>query len=238
MGLGLSRVDLNAGPTKSFKRQFDIHLNELIESNSDFKVYPAMRYDVGNHPRSNQDFECEFASRNLAKTNPDKVLDVGSYRRFIIGLLAGYNVTTLDVRSRETTLSNETVLTSDAKQLDIPSDSFDSIVSLCAIEHFGLGRYGDEFDITADKKGFSEMVRVLRPGGSLIFTTTITMGEPHLGFNAHRIYNHEMIEDFCQGLTKQEETYFSYKMNRSCTKEEVTNLPKEMDIYCGCWTKN
>ena len=97
-------------------------------------------YDVGDHPKLFIDYECEFSARNLAKRRPRSVLNIGSYRHFIIGLLAGYEVTSLDIRKRKSDLGNETVLTADAKQLDIPSDSFDAVVSLCALEHFELGR--------------------------------------------------------------------------------------------------
>ncbi len=104
-------------------------------------------------------------------------------------MLAGYKVTTLDVRPRDSRLENETIVTSDAKKLDIPSDSFDMVVSLCTLEHFGLGRYGDEFDLDGDKKAFNEMIRVLKPGGRLVFSTTVTRSTPSLAFNAHRIYD-------------------------------------------------
>ena len=43
-------------------------------------------------------------------------------------------------------------------------------------------------------------VRVLKPGGHLIFSTTITRARPAIGFNAHRIYSYEMLREFCAGL--------------------------------------
>ena len=65
---------------------------------------------------------------------------------------------------------------------------------------FGLGRYGDEVDIDADVKSFNEMVRVLKPGGILIFLASITKGEPVIFFNRCRIYNYEMIQKLCEGM--------------------------------------
>ena len=184
------------------------------------------------------DYECMFAAQHLAKRNPTSVLDIGSYRHFIIGLLASYKVTTIDIRKRETFSDNEIVLLSDAKQLGVPSDSSEAIVSLCALEHFGLGRYGDEFDIDADRKAFSEMVRVLKPGGILIFTTTLTRAAPSIAFNAHRIYDLEMIRGLCGRLKVCEERFFSHRLGSYCSLEEVSNSPTVWDVYCGCWTKS
>jgi SAM-dependent methyltransferase len=193
--------------------------------------------DTGEHPNSYIDHECMFASRHLSRINPNSILDVGSYRHFILGLLAHYSVTTIDVRPRPATSINETVITCDARALNISSNVFDSVVSLCTLEHFGLGRYGDEFDIEGDKKALSEMIRVLKPGGRLILTTTITRSLPSLAFNAHRIYSLEMIRGLFEGMTSVEETFYSNALNRACHYEEVTENSSLWDVYLGCWER-
>lgn len=234
-GLRLSRISMSS--PNEFKQQYKRNLYELKKESNEFKIFEEFRYDGGDHPISYMDVECIFAAQNIRKRNSTSILDVGSYRSFILGLLAHYKMMTLDVRGREPFLDNETILTCDAKQLDLPKDSFDTIVSLCALEHFGLGRYGDEFDLDADKKAFNEMVRVLKPGGVLIFTTTITRSGPSIVFNVHRIYNHQMIRALCDGLELNEEKFFSHRIGNFCSLEEVTDLPGGWDVYCGCWTK-
>ena len=58
----------------------------------------------------------------------------------------------------------------DAKRLEnIKDNSVESLSSLCALEHFGLGRYGDEIDPEGCFKALREMQRILRPGGGIIF---------------------------------------------------------------------
>lgn len=243
IGLRLSRASRTLDipkdfKPKDFKQQYNLQLDEIRKTNRGFRVFQEFRCDVGSHPQSYVDYECMFATRHLAKRNPTSILDIGSYRYFVIGLLASYKVTTLDIRKREPCSDNETVLTCDAKQLDIPSNSFDSIVSLCACEHFGLGRYGDDFDIDADTKAFNEMVRVLKPGGILVFTTTITRATPSIAFNAHRIYDYKMIRGLCDGLKLCEEKFFSHRLGSYCSLEEVSNSDAVWDVYCGCWTKS
>lgn len=223
---------------EQFKKNYLKNLQALRKDPRGFKIYKEPRYDAGLHNADCRDFECGFAAKHINRLNPKNIMDIGSYRLFILGLLAGYKVTTLDVRDREAVFSKEVVITSDAKKLNLPDNYFDVVVSLCAVEHFGLGRYGDDFDLAADYNAFKEMVRVLKPNGRLIFSTTITRAEPAISFNAHRIYNHDMIKTLCVDLTCEEETYYIYRTGIFGSLAEVTLEPNAYDIYCGCWKKN
>ncbi|MBI5189199.1 MAG: DUF268 domain-containing protein [Nitrospirae bacterium] len=222
---------------REFMEGYRRALDELKRSPGGFDVHEEMWYETGEHPARYTDFEAAFAASHISRLDPASILDIGSYRLFILGLLANYRVTTLDVRRREPATPSETVVTGDAKDSGLPDGSFDAVVSLCALEHFGLGRYGDEFDPVADRKALAEMVRLLKPGGHLIFTTHITRGRPAIGFNAHRIYSREMLHERCAGLALVEERYYSHALNRYCSLEEVTDAPRVWDVYCGCWQK-
>jgi SAM-dependent methyltransferase len=227
-------------PPADFLAQFQKSLEYLKANRGDFvEVYPEFRYEVteAEHPASNIDHETAFAASCLYKSKPSNILDIGSYRHFVIGLLAHYPVTTVDVRKREPISSNETVLTCDAKDLKLPDHSFDAVVTLCAFEHFGLGRYGDTFDPDGDRKAIAQMIRVLRPGGHLIFTTTLHKKRPAIAFNAHRIYDRPLIHKLCSGLELVEERYYSQKLGSFCDFSEVTEHPTDDDIYCGWWKK-
>lgn len=217
--------------------RYERDLDELKQNSGHFCVFRELHYDLGFHPDDYIDFECAFAARHIRARTPQSILDVGSYRHFILGLLASYQVTTIDVRSRRPIAGNELVITCDAKRLDLPDDSFDVALSLSALEHLGLGRYGDEFDPDADTKAFQEMVRVLKPKGHLIFTTTITGGKPSIGFNAHRIYNYNMLRAFCINLILVDDVFYSHHMRTYCSLEQVTREAETWDVYCGCWEK-
>ena len=43
----------------------------------------------------------------------------------------------------------------------------DSLSCLHALEHFGLGCYGDPVDINGHRKGFARLAKVLMPSGIL-----------------------------------------------------------------------
>jgi SAM-dependent methyltransferase len=222
---------------REFMANYERNLAELQKDPRGFSIFRALAYEVGVHPEDFKDAECGFATYHISRFNPRSILDIGSYRYFVLGMLAHYQVTTVDIRSRKPISGNEVIITCDAKNLGLPDSFFDVVISLCALEHFGLGRYGDEFAVDADKKAFKEMIRVLKPGGRLIFTTTITRAQPSIAFNTHRIYDYEMIRRFCADLTCIEEKFYNRKIEDFCSLEEVTTKPGAFDVYYGCWGK-
>ena len=223
---------------RSFASDYDRQFRKLKTDNRGFLILKDFYYEAGEHPSDDETIQCEFASSLLYRLRPETILDIGSYRKYVIGLLAHTRVTTLDVRPRQPFSEAETVLTSDAKQIDLPDNQFDAVVALCALEHFGLGRYGDEFDLEADRNAAGEMKRLLKPGGRLIFTTHITNGQPAIAFNAHRIYSREMILKLCKGLTCEDERFFDRLNRKYCSYDEVTSEVGAYSIYCGCWRKD
>jgi SAM-dependent methyltransferase len=207
---------------EEFKRIYEENYLSLTQSPPDgFEVFKSALYkDDGEHLHAWEDAECEYAAM----------------MQFICGLLACYKITSLDVRHRKPVI-NEEVLTVDAKNTGIKANKYDAVLSLCSLEHFGLGRYGDEFDMEADTKGFAEMRRVLKPGGVIIFTTTITQNEPAIWFNAHRIYSHAQIRAFCDGMQVLDEKVISLNTKEIYDINEKNRLNGDLDFYCGCWRK-
>ncbi len=219
------------------KKKYDLEWEALVREPGSFNVFREPVSEPFDHPENFIDFECAFAARQIRRAAPEKILEVGSYRHFVLGLQANYAVTTVDVRPRKMVGERETLVTCDAKKIPLPDQSFDLVLSLCALEHFGLGRYGDDFDLDADRKAMREMTCLLKPGGCLVFTTTITRSLPSIAFNAHRIYNLAMLKDFCAGLHLVEEEFYSHEKKDRCLLQEVTDKPRWWDVYAGCWKK-
>jgi hypothetical protein len=67
----------------------------------------------------------------------------------------------------------------------------DSLSCLHAIEHFGLGRYGDPIDPLGYKKGIANMASLLSTGGVFYLSTPI--GRERVEFNANWVFNPNTI---------------------------------------------
>jgi len=212
-------------------------LGELRLAKRDWRIYRELHFGAGPHPAEYRDYECAFAAEQIGRLAPRSLLDVGSYRHFLIGLMASRQVTTLDVRPRAALLPNETVVTADAKDPNLPPNSFDLVLCLSTLEHFGLGRYGDEVDFDADRAAFSGLAGLVRPGGHFVYSTSITRFEPSVVFNAHRIYTREVLLGYAAGLRLIEERYYSNRLRRWCAFEEVATQPKRWDVICACYQK-
>jgi SAM-dependent methyltransferase len=96
-------------------------------------------------------------------------------------------VTVVDIRPLPLAVEGLTFVRADATTLrEFADSSLDSVSSLCAVEHFGLGRYGDPVDPQAPFKVMSALQRVVRPGGALYLGLPI--GRERLEFNSHRVF--------------------------------------------------
>lgn len=68
----------------------------------------------------------------------------------------------------------------------IPDNSLESLSALCSLEHFGLGRYGDDIGPEACFKAFENICRKMKKGGNLYIS--VPVGRERVEFNAHRIF--------------------------------------------------
>jgi SAM-dependent methyltransferase len=218
--------------------EFLEQLQIVKERPGDFAVIEEFRDDSQTqHPARYVDFECVFASEQILKHQPAAILDVGSYRLWLIGLMSHWNVTTVDVRARESVLSKETIINQDVLDLNLPPDSFDMVISLSTIEHFGLGRYGDRFDLDADQKAIQRMLRVLKPGGYFVFSVPITRGTPFIAFNSHRVYSVDMIRAWEPSLIYREERFVKKLALGFIDEQQVASEIGDWDVYCACYQK-
>lgn len=73
----------------------------------------------------------------------------------------------------------------------------DSISSLHAIEHFGLGRYGDPINSDGSALGIANLAKMLEPGGTLYLSCPVCADE--VFFNAHRALQPNTIHSIVTG---------------------------------------
>lgn len=109
-----------------------------------------------------------WAAKKIFQRRPSQHLDIGSrIDGFVAHVLSFMPVTMIDVRplSESEKVEGLNFIQADATNLEnIPDNSLESLSSLCAPEHFGLGRYGDPVDAQACFKAMKSMQRVTGGG--------------------------------------------------------------------------
>lgn len=130
-----------------------------------------------------------WAAKKIYQARPSRHVDIGSrVDGFVAHVLVFMPVEVIDIRPLTSNVRGLSFIQSDATNLNnIADDSIESLSTLHAIEHFGLGRYTDPIDPMACYKAMEAMARVLKPGGRLYFSTPI--GRQRVEFNAQRVFS-------------------------------------------------
>jgi hypothetical protein len=121
------------------------------------------------------------------------LLDVGSQFSFISFASSFCEVTYVEPRVQsqkifQNGICDITKCEGEAQKLPFEKNKFDIITSLHAIEHFGLGRYGDTIDYHGDQKGIIEFTRVMSKNGHAILAVPAAK-KSNIEFNDQRKYN-------------------------------------------------
>jgi len=141
-----------------------------------------------------------WAAKKIHKRAPSTHFDIGSrVDGFVAHLLVFMPVTIVDIRSLASDIPGLTFVQDDATQLrQIDSNTIESLSSLHAAEHFGLGRYSDPVDPNACFVFMKALERILAPGGNLYFS--VPVGQERVEFNAHRVFAPRTILDCFSNL--------------------------------------
>ncbi len=207
-------------------KRFSLHLSNLkpilIDKTATTQFEPHYVY----HPA--------WAARIVAKTKPQKHVDISSMLQFSTIVSAFVPVEFYDYRPANLNLSGYTSKPGDLTHLHFPDNSIESLSCMHTLEHIGLGRYGDPIDARGDIKAASELSRVLKPNGSFIFVTPV--GKSKLEFNAHRIYSYEQVLALFPNLKLVEFSLVPDNFREVGFLENADPaIVKEQDWGCGCF---
>lgn len=161
--------------------------------NNDFpiKFYPILKdkYRPSGTAKGHYFHPYLLVAQKVYAANPSKHIDIGSkVDSFVAHLLTFRKVIIVDIRPLKSEIENIEFL--QANMIEIQDDlyeSCESLSSLLALEHFGLGRYGDPVDPDGHLKGFRNMYNMLKDKGVLYFS--VPMGRQRIEFNAHRVFS-------------------------------------------------
>jgi hypothetical protein len=131
----------------------------------------------------------------INQAKPIRHIDIGSRVDGFVAHVASFReIEVLDIRPMEQSIHQNIKF----NQMDLMSNQSspnitDSLSCLHAIEHFGLGRYGDPINPNGHLIGFNNMVNLVRPKGRFYISFPVNSSETKTYFNAHRVFHFKEI---------------------------------------------
>jgi len=156
------------------------------------KFYPCIadREAEGGTARGQYFHQDLLVARRVHENQAERHVDVGSRVDGFIAHVASFRpIEVFDIRPISEKVQNIRFLQADL-MAPVPEqwvNYCDSLSCLHALEHFGLGRYGDPVSYDGYLRGLANLWLILRKGGKLYLSVPI--GPERLEFNAHRIFS-------------------------------------------------
>lgn len=202
-------------------------------------AYPCLedRFAASGEAKYHYFHQDLLVARRVFARNPRRHVDIGSRIDGFVAHLASFRpVEVFDVRPLRERLPNIEFRQADLMGT-LPAEfkgCCDSLSSLHALEHFGLGRYGDPVDSEGWRKGFFNMHSILEPGG--VFYFSVPIGPQRIEFNAHRVFAVDFLLKCFSG--KFEVRAFSYVDDEGNLHENVkldgVAAANSFDCSFGC----
>lgn len=192
---------------------------------------------VANGHYFHQDLEVASA---IFEAKPSRHIDIGSSVYGFVSHVASFRkIDVVDIRPLpDSGHQNITFVQMDfMNPTNVDSLKADSVSCLHAIEHFGLGRYGDEIDPEGHRKGFANLMEIVNPGGVLYISFPIGISN-EVHFNAHRVFHPHDIFSWSDELDLWGLEKFHYVDDAGTLHRNVdlVSNPPKTDYGCGIYT--
>lgn len=174
-----------------------------------------------------------LVARRIFLANPKNHVDVGSRVDGFIAHVASFReIEILDIRPLSVEVPNVKSVQAD---LMAPLGGHlmgycDSLSSLHALEHFGLGRYGDPISYDGYLLGLENLGQILECGGVLYLS--IPIGPQRIEFNAHRVFSVSYLLDLLADTFRLEQ--FSFVDDAGDLHEDVPMTAQDVGNNFGC----
>jgi hypothetical protein len=153
-------------------------------------------YEAGGDTTSEYFWQDLLVAKRVCAANPRRHVDIGSRVDGFVAHVASFReIEVFDIRQIAACIPGVTF-----KQADLMrpvaslarADGYcDSLSCLHALEHFGLGRYGDEIDPQGFEHGIVNMAALLETDG--IMYLSVPIGQERVEFNANRVFDPRTI---------------------------------------------
>ena len=149
--------------------------------------------EEGGSTKSEYFWQDLLVAKMIYEAKPEKHVDIGSrVDGFVAHVACFREIEVFDIRPITTQIPGIIFKQADLmKPLEGMEGYCDSLSCLHALEHFGLGRYGDPIDPKGFEQGFANMADLLRENG--LFYLSVPIGIDRVEFNANRVFDPRII---------------------------------------------
>jgi hypothetical protein len=180
-----------------------------------------------------------YVAQKVFRASPVRHIDVGSrVDGFVAHVAAFRQLDVVDIRPLASDIPGVRFLQHDMMG-DAPPASLqaDSVSCLHALEHFGLGRYGDPLNPRGHERGFRNLAAMTLAGGSLY--VSVPVGKPRVQFNANRVADPREVFEWADavGMTIEEFALVSegkapqVQLDQCAGAERAARLDYALGIY-------
>jgi hypothetical protein len=204
------------------------------------KLYPCVgdRYGKSGTAKGHYFHQDLLIASKIYQNKPIRHMDVGSRIDGFVAHVASFReIEVMDIRPLENNIKNIIFRQADMMK-DVPPElieSCDSLSCLHALEHFGLGRYGDPINVEGYILGYNNLCKMLKPKGILYLSVPI--GPQRIEFNAHRVFSVRHLLNMFKGKFEIEEFSFVDDKDENLHKNvslEESLIDKNFGCKFGC----
>jgi SAM-dependent methyltransferase len=197
------------------------------------KILPCLhdRYEEGGSTKNEYFWQDLLVARWIYEAKPQKHVDIGSRVDGFVAHVASFReIEIFDVRYIISTIPGVVFRQADVMDFKSLSDSVgeeycDSLSCLHALEHFGLGRYGDPINPLGFRHGLENMIRILKPGGLFYLSTPI--GIERVEFNANWVFDPRTILQIAKTNKLELKSLFVFNHKDGVTELEPSDKSYE-----------
>lgn len=180
-----------------------------------------------------------YVAQKIFRLTPESHVDIGSRIDGFVAHVASFRtIEVIDIRPIETEIPNVVFKKADFTiEAEGLSGYCDSLSCLHALEHFGLGRYGDPISAYGFSSGLRNLSRMLKRDGLLYLSVPI--GKECVMFNAHRISNPILLVAMARENDLELEAFAYWdrdRMNEVGEIESALTRISELDYALGVFT--
>ncbi len=216
------------------KRQISRSEKEFVIT----KIYPCPDDRFQNAGSVSQHYFLQdlYVAQKIFRHNPLKHVDIGSRIEGFVSYVAVFRqIEVFDLREFDFEIPNVIFRKADVTDANFSLINYtDSVSSLHAVEHFGLGRYGDHIDYNGHIKGLNNIYKLLKQNGKFYFSVPI--GVQRIEFDAHRVFSISYLLNYFENKFKLDSFAYIDDENKLFMGVELNdeNIQNNFGCNYGC----